>query len=555
MLQPEIGASRAHPLALQFDRAASSHVRANILLVLVALLAFLPGFFTIPPVDRDEARYAQATRQMMQSGNYLDIRFQEEPRYLQPVGIYWLQVTAAKLTGSGTEAPIWVHRLPSLVGATAGVVLTYWAVLPIAGAAGAMIAALFMAASILLGVEARLAKTDAVLFACIVGAMAILARAYLKRPLALPGAMLFWLALALGFLVKGPLILLVVGATVTALCVWDRSAGWLKALRPKPGVLLFLLLVLPWFIAIAAISGLEFFIIAIGKSLLGKVAAGQQGHGAPPGTYLALFWVTFWPASVFALIAAPWVWQNRQDRAVRFCLAWIVPTWLVFELIVTKLPHYVLPVYPAIAALMALALLAGRPLGKRLGYLFLFGATLYAVAGPVLLFWLERKLAPGALVVSLVALAMIAWGVRHEQSLTPPAFAAMIGIAAIMINAATFGLVLPKIEGLSLSHRLADAVRRQAPCAGPQVVSAGYHQPSVVFAVGTRTGLVTPVEAANALAQGGCRIALVNARVEPEFIARLAELNLRATPRERVTGINIGRVGREDIGIYVAVQP
>ena len=83
----------------RLERITESRSRSAIILVVFALLAFLPGFFQIPPIDRDEARYAQATRQMMETGNYLDIRFQETPRYLQPVGIYWLQVAATRITG------------------------------------------------------------------------------------------------------------------------------------------------------------------------------------------------------------------------------------------------------------------------------------------------------------------------------------------------------------------------------------------------------------------------------------------------------------------------
>src|SRR5215468_2967026 len=157
-------------IATFFDLVTASRVRAVVLLVVVALCAFMPGFTAIPPVDRDEARYAQASKQMMETGNYLDIRFQEQPRYLQPAGIYWLQVTAAKITGYGPEAPIWVYRLPSLLAATAAVVLTYWVALPLAGPVGAFIAALLFTPCILLGVEARLAKTDAVLLACILSA-------------------------------------------------------------------------------------------------------------------------------------------------------------------------------------------------------------------------------------------------------------------------------------------------------------------------------------------------------------------------------------------------
>jgi 4-amino-4-deoxy-L-arabinose transferase-like glycosyltransferase len=272
-------------LVASLDLIAASRARALVLLVLVALCAFAPGFTAIPPVDRDEARYAQASKQMMETGNYLDIRFQEQPRYLQPIGIYWLQVAAAKITGYGPAAPIWVYRLPSLLAATAAVFLTYWVALPLAGEAGALIAALLIAPCILLGAEARLAKTDAVLLACILSATGFLARAYLRQTITLGAALLFWVACGAGILIKGPMIALVVGSTVAALCVLDRSAAWLKPLRPLLGLGCITLVVLPWFIAIAIVSGGEFYRIAVDQNLLGKVAAGQQGHGAPPGVY------------------------------------------------------------------------------------------------------------------------------------------------------------------------------------------------------------------------------------------------------------------------------
>src|ERR671933_79860 len=86
----------AKGLTVLVDFATQSHRRAVLALVIVALLAFLPGFFGIPPVDRDEARFAQATKQMIETGDYIDIRFQDEVRYKKPVGIYWLQAAAVK---------------------------------------------------------------------------------------------------------------------------------------------------------------------------------------------------------------------------------------------------------------------------------------------------------------------------------------------------------------------------------------------------------------------------------------------------------------------------
>src|SRR5712664_726421 len=101
-----------------FAQATASHARAIAVLVLISLVSFLPGFFNIPPVDRDEARFAQATKQMIESGDYIDIRFQDDVRYKKPVGIYWLQSAAVEIASAlklpKAELRIWVYRLPSL---------------------------------------------------------------------------------------------------------------------------------------------------------------------------------------------------------------------------------------------------------------------------------------------------------------------------------------------------------------------------------------------------------------------------------------------------------
>src|SRR3954453_6295449 len=120
-------------LAYVIDFVAGSHTRAAAFLLLCALLFYLPGFFTIPPIDRDEARFAQATKQMVESGDFVDIRFQDDVRYKKPVGIYWLQSVAIE-TASALGLPraqlrIWLYRMPSLFGAIGAVLLTYWTAL------------------------------------------------------------------------------------------------------------------------------------------------------------------------------------------------------------------------------------------------------------------------------------------------------------------------------------------------------------------------------------------------------------------------------------------
>ena len=236
--------------------------------LIFSLLAFLPGQSKIPPIDRDEARFAQATKQMVNTGDYIDIRFQNDVRYQKPIGIYWLQAAALKtaefVARRDMDTRIYVYRIPSLIGAVGAVIATFWVAAMFVSRRAAILAAIMMAASILLGVEARLAKADAMLLFMVVLCMGVLARAYLPRrdgerdnP-ALP--FVFWIALAAGVLLKGPLILMFIGLPVVALIAIDRSASWLKALRPLIGIPIFLLIVLPWFVGDPDADGLNVFL-------------------------------------------------------------------------------------------------------------------------------------------------------------------------------------------------------------------------------------------------------------------------------------------------------
>src|SRR3954464_15380148 len=164
---------------------ARSHVHACALLMLISLVCFLPGFTSLPPMDRDEPRFAQASKQMLETGDFVDIRFQNEARHKKPVGIYWLQsaaVTVGEALGvRDARATIALYRVPSLFGALATVLLTYWAALAFVAQREAFLAAAFMAASVILTAEAHLAKTDAMLAACSVATMGALARAWFGR--------------------------------------------------------------------------------------------------------------------------------------------------------------------------------------------------------------------------------------------------------------------------------------------------------------------------------------------------------------------------------------
>lgn len=504
------------------------------ILILLSAALFLPGFFTLPPFDRDEARFAQASSQMLESGNYVDIRFQEEARYKKPVGIYWLQSAATALAGDGSKE-IWTYRIPSFLGAILAVLASAWTAARLFGGTAGFVAGLMMASCVVLGVEARMAKTDAVLLATVVAGQAALAHLYLTRTAEQAGRaawLTFWIAAGLGILVKGPIVLLVSGTTLLVLGVWDRQVAWMRRLRPLYGIGIVAAIAAPWLVAIAIKTDGAFFAESVGHDMLGKVAGGQEGKGLPPGYYLGTFWVTFAPWSFLALFAVPWVWANRRSDAVRFCIAWVIPSWLVFEAVPTKLLHYTLPVFPGIAALAAAALLDGfaRTAERPRRWLFRIAAGLGIVGFAALALavalvpWLVDRRVDGlavALVPAVVALfvlfvRLVGWGRPF------PAMATGIAAAALLY-AGTYGAVLPAIDGVWIGRQAARAVAASQPCPDRVVASAGYSEPSLVFLLGTGTRLTGGAGAAEHLATGGtCALSLVEEREESAFRAALA---------------------------------
>jgi len=549
-----------------FDYAASSSRRAAVVLVLISVVALLPGIFQIPPVDRDEAYYAQATKQMIETGDYVNIRYQDDVRYRKPVGIYWLQAGVVNLAGAlglaSARTSIWLYRLPSLLGAIGAVLATYWCALAFVSRRGAVLAALILMSSAILGVEARLAKTDAVLLLTVVVAMAVLARVYLapRRGDPQPGivqAAIFWTALAAGILIKGPMILMVVGLAAATLVVLDRSARWLAALRPLPGLLWLLVLVLPWFIAIYARVGSQFLIGSVGEDMLAKVATPQETHGAPPGLYLVLFFVTFFPASILAGLAAPAVWAVRREAAARFLLAWIVPSWIVFEAVITKLPHYVLPLYPAIAILTAAAVeskvLSQRPWLVR-GVMWWFSVpviiSIMAVIAAVIIQH-DLALLAWPFFAAAVVCGLFAWQLYDQEGAERAFTRAVEG--AVLMAIGIYAIVVPSLEAAFPSVALAD-ILREASCTAPLAASAGYEEPSLVFLAGTKTHLTDAAGAADFLLGGDCRFAFVETRQQRAFALRAEAIGLRYNRGPLVEGYDISTGKPVSIAVFQTVS-
>jgi len=538
-----------------------------LLLFLFSLLLSASGLASLPVVDRDEARFVQATKQMVETGDYVDIRFQDQARYKKPIGIYWLQSAAVGLSGQGAQAPIWIYRLVSAFGIALSVVAVAWTGARLFGAAAGMAAGLVLAALFAVAFEGRIAKTDAVLLACCVAAQGALAQIYAtsrrNEPVAGFLPWLFWAAQGFGILVKGPIAPLLSALTVATLFAFERDGRWLKKLKAGRGVLLAAIIVLPWLALITWKSGGAFWQEAVGKDMLGKVAQGEESHGQPPGFYVLTYSLFMWPFGLAAIGAALVALNHvRKDVRLRFCLAWYIPFWLLFELIPTKLPHYVLPAYPALALLIGWLLAAPPGMAQEklkrwqtllwwataLGLAVVtLGLAAICIGAPLYLdhafnFWSI----PAA--VAVLAAGWLAFPRPAPLSVSRiGAAAAAAGIAYALL----FGTIAPSLQPIWLSPRIEAQVRAYRPCETTVLAASGYHEPSLVFLAGTDTVLTdTQGAAAHLASDPACALALVPVGEEGELTAALAASGRTAARLAEIDGVNYSSGKALALGLY-----
>lgn len=538
---------------LSLDRVSQGW-RAYVLLALITFMAALPGVFLMPTMDRDEARFAQASKQMLETGDFITIREQHELRNKKPAGIHWLQAGATAAFSSTEAKQIWSYRLPSLIGAMAAAALTFWAGWPLIGRKAALMGSALFAATFLLTSEAHLGKTDAVLSAFTVLTLGALVRLWQAEPgTGTRGwALLFWGAMGAAFLIKGPVTPMVAALCILALVVWERRPSWTKPLAWWAGPALFVAMVLPWFIWVQLATDGAFLEGAVGKDLKDKIVGASEGHGGPPGYHLAHLPTHFFPATILLIpaivLAVRALVGWGQDAAMRspglrFLVAWALPTWLVFEILPTKLSHYVLPAYPALALLCgwaALRLMEGvrAPVSRAISaVIFALGAGVLAfIASPygtrllkiepasdftqmdkqaVLDAWAPALNTPLKVLVVGATFALIALFLALTRR-----YAAMVGAAAaasVLIGGHVRGVFLPGQVWAqpTVTARLALAEACALPDGFPpecdgrkppeRVRSVGYAEPSLAFTTGTNTTI--PPETVMTLQEGN--------RIEP----------------------------------------
>lgn len=549
-------------------------------------LTLVPGQGGIPAVDRDESRFAQASRQMFEAaalpperlrdglhgGGWAVPMVGDRPRLNKPPLTYWLQGgSAAALTGGDPSADaVWMYRLPSAIAAALAVLISWRLGVAMLDPRAAWTGAACLAVSPMIVWDAHQARADQVLLAATTAAMAclgLIARATWRsrRPGVLVGLGL-WLMIALGVLAKGPITPLVVGSAWAALLALHPRRGlWLAAVRPVSGPLILLACVAPWAIAVIGSIGASEALQILRREVLDRSARAAEGHWGPPGYHLLLSVALLWPASMGAtagLVRAVSLTRRHMRERARapgrwqepFLLAWLVPSWVVFEFVGTKLPHYTLPLYPAAALLSVRAILssamwsgppgAGQAMGvwvwglTGLGVCVAVPATLMVLGG-----WAPAGLGGLGAIAALGcgALCVIkAWaGLRRRGTGSAGgARAVVLGVAGASVSlAALHGIVLPGLSGPWVSAQLEASLRAEgwSPDAqAPPIGAVGFAEDSLVFA--TRGGLarLSPEEAPQWIAArpGGWLVA-------PRVLAESWPEGLRARLRARgVSGFN-----------------
>lgn len=533
--------------------ARSSWTEAVVIATLTLLL-HLAGNERTSLWDRDEPRYAGCAREMRASGDYVHPTFNAEPRYHKPILTYWLMQAGV---WAGGDNPFGNRLLSSVMGL--GTCLLVWRLgRRMYGPWVGRLAALVMASSPLIVAEAKLSTTDATLFFFLT--LTMMAIWELTQRASRPWAAVFWVALAMAILTKGPVAPVFLLASTAMAWLWKSPMVPLRRLEWGWGPLLCLLLAAPWYIAIGIISKGEFYQVAMGKHVIYRMTTGMETHGGFPGYYIigTLGGLYPWSALLPTALWAAWK-RRREDANLGFLAGWVLGLLVVLEIIRTKLIHYYLPALAGSALLIgwfveavaASGMNLRRWPGGRLAMALLLGVGMAAVGGMVA----GTIILPAGLRLPCVvlALAIVAGTLAAAESFQRAATRR----GAAILGGTWFGVLLlaglwllPAMEPYRLTPRVAERLRSVSRELGATPVLGGYQPPGVVYNFGrpieVREDHLWLVERVNR--SGAVVMALSDDEAKAIAAARPS---LAIEVRETVSGFNVERARDETLRVVV----
>jgi 4-amino-4-deoxy-L-arabinose transferase-like glycosyltransferase len=479
-----------------------------VLLLTAALGLYLLGNASVPLMDRDEPRYAQCSRQMLQSGDWVVPRLYDEIRAKKPPLIYWCQASVMAVIGDTAFAA----RLPSVLAIFATAVLLAKFVWKSAGPKLALWTVLVFCTSALVIVAAKSSMTDAMLLLWITIAQICLYVIW-RGDRSWRVVIILAIAIALGLLAK----VLIVGvelATIVVLAImqwrwgsavpepatWNPAANFRANAPKKPNLVLSIAQILVATIIVIAIVAPWFYLVhhrspeflaAMRSEAQGHLTRDMEGHAGYPGMHLLFIWGDFFPWSLLLPAAIVVGWKQRMEPRTRFALAAVIGPWLMAEFAIrTKLPQYMLPTIPALAFLAASAIVHG--LGDKFhGFSarpFVGAARIWA--GVVIVIGLLPWLAALRFhplpwfTMTVISLGAIAWGVSIMLCLQRGRAAAGIaglGIGMICLTGLLYGLYLRRAQFLRLSILAADVLKAEGATKPGDAIMTDYKEPSLAF--------------------------------------------------------------------------
>lgn len=487
--------------------------KAAIVLALIILSLYLLIAARTTLWDRDEPRFTRAAVEMIESGNYLVPTFNGQLWPDKPILTYWLMSLAIRVLGP-TE---FACRFFGCVGAAATCLLTFYIGKQLFGAKEGLWAMVILASTLMVMVVGTAATSDAVALPFIVAAMAIFVKAMESGTHAYH-IILMGIALGFGMLAKGPIGALPIPAIVTTLWLSRKTRPgliwplWQVGAALTIGVLIFL----TWAIPANNATGGQFLRVFIGHHVLTRAIKPMEHHGGNFLLYLPYYVpvivVGFFPWTLHLLGAFSATLGTRPGG--QYCrsllVGWVVSIFTIMTLAVTKLPHYILFIWPALALAVGGTIVAARQnrltardqMWLRRGVWF-FSPLAIAIAlaltiGPFFSPIPGLRLSGPA--AGIVLLVMAGAAIRQHRADRPYISAVVLTIGMLVLEIPILFGILPAVEQIKLSPPIAQAIKAKTAKETP-VATYKYSEPTLNFYIGRQIEPLRGEEAVAAWAE------------------------------------------------------